>query len=644
MPDKDMLMQGFQMGPWFVLPERGLLRLDDEETHLEPLVMDVLVALAECQGDVLSNDQLIDAAWGGRAVTDDVIVRCIAVLRRNLGDKARDPEYIENIPRRGYRLKMPITVEQDDAPPVDESAADPGPKPGYYWPLVAGFAAVVVIAFFALSGRNDNEPQSDDIRSLAVFPLDCAEEDRFVCYSFIDELMSQLLQAGDANNFKVVRSRDSFPDDPSQKTVADELDVDGVFVGSLKRSGNDIRISAEILNRRNGFVEWSNTYDGSLDEVIIIRSELVGETVARLIGEKAKLLEAVRLPQSSEALDAYSQGQYELSTRSAASIGKAIEWFEKTVELDPDFGMAYVRLAYAYMLLPEYDTEVSQTLMYEKALSSADAGVNKDPGVTGPAQTVYGFIYHKRGQWTRATRAHLQAISASTVYPISHQLYSRLLASVGRLDASLAEARKAHEIEPQQAVQISRLAIAYFWLDDMENAGVYFRRSDAHKEYEAPVHDLAYSLFHIRNGDYDKAANEATIGLKKYVADLDSSWVAPVFEGMQNPEKYDEAHDIVEKLSASGQLPANAEISLWVLLGDGDRAMAIAKQLEDAGEIFEAELMFIPQFAILREHPDFPALLDAIGLTEYWSDNGCEWQSDHVVCEEDRDAVMLSSD
>ena len=83
MPDKDKLMQGFQMGPWFVLPERGLLRLDDEETHLEPLVMDVLVALAECQGDVLSNDQLIDAAWGGRAVTDDVIVRCIAVLRRN---------------------------------------------------------------------------------------------------------------------------------------------------------------------------------------------------------------------------------------------------------------------------------------------------------------------------------------------------------------------------------------------------------------------------------------------------------------------------------------------------------------------------------------------------------------------------------
>jgi tetratricopeptide (TPR) repeat protein len=294
------------------------------------------------------------------------------------------------------------------------------------------------------------------------------------------------------------------------------------------------------------------------------------------------------------------------------------------------------------MLLPEYDDVVSKTLMYEKALSSADAGVKKDPGVTGPAQTVYGFIYHKRGQWTRATEAHLRAINANTVYPISHQLYSRLLASVGRLDEALIEARKAHEIEPQQAAQISRLAITYLWVDDLENAETYFVQSDAHLEYKAPVHDLAYSLFHIRNGDYDKAESEAIIGLEKYGSD--SSWVAPVYEGMRNPDKRDEALAIVEQIAAGNDLIAKVEISLWVLLGDADRAMEVARRMEDSGEIFEAELLFIPQFSILREHPDFPLLLDAIGLTEYWSDNGCEWQSDHVVCEEDRDAVMLSSD
>lgn len=641
MPDKETLMRGFQMGPWKVLPERGLLSLDGEEKRIEPLVMDVLVALAAQAGDVLSNDDLIEAAWGGRAVTDDVIVRCIAVLRRNLGDQARAPEYIENIPRRGYRLKMPIQLESAMSP---EGIADERlkSKAAYYGPLIAGFVAIVLIYFFAFILPPDEPVHDGELRSLAVFPLACAEQDKTVCYSFSEELVSQLLQAQEANDLKVVRSRAAFPDDPRVQTVADELDVDGMFLGSLSRAGDDIHINVEIHDRRNGFVIWSKTYDGLSANLITLLSDIVDDAVAILIGERAKLLEADSRPNSIAALDSYSSGQYELSARSAESIANAIKLFEKTTALDPEFGPAYVRLAYAYMLLPEYDMAASSTLMYEKALSSADAGVKRDPAMAGPAQTVYGFIYHKRGQWTRATEAHLQAINSKTVYPISHQLYSRLLASVGRLDASLTEARKAHEIEPQQAVQISRLAIAYFWLDDMENAARYFSRSDAHAEYEAPVHDLAFSLFNIRSGNFGRAVSEAEIGLEKYGED--SSWVAPVFEGMHNPEMYDRAIEIVRQLSDGDQLAPRIEISLWALLGEGDRAMAVARRLEEFGEVFEAELMFIPQFSVVREHPDFPALLDAIGLSDYWRDNDCEWQSDHVVCEGDLQQAALPSE
>jgi hypothetical protein len=72
--------------------------------------------------------------------------------------------------------------------------------------------------------------------------------------------------------------------------------------------------------------------------------------------------------------------------------------------------------------------------------------------------------------------------------------------------------------------------------------------------------------------------------------------------------------------------------------------MNVARRLQTSGEVFEAELMFIPQFAVLREHPDFPELLDSIGLTEYWRENGCEWQSDRVVCEADNDPVVVSSE
>jgi len=631
--DTERLMQGFRMGPWSVLPKRGLIRNGDEERHLEPKVMNVLVALARRQGDVVSNDQIVEDAWDGRPVTDDVIIRCIAAIRKNLDDNARSPEYIENIPRRGYRLKVAITCDEEPEEETGESAdSQPieNPRPAYYLPLLAGFVAVVIIAAIVILDRPGSLQDSDGLNSLAVFPLECADADTILCYGVTEELIDRLLQAKGIDNLKVVRSRNPYPVDSSAESVAADLAVDGIFIGKLAHDGDNVWINARIESRLDGSVFWSRTIDGNIDDMPGIRAMLADDVVESLIGESAKLLEADSRPGTFEALDAYMTGQYEFSIRSALSIRKSIAMFEKTIELDEDFGPAYVWLAYAYALLPEYTPE-SSTLMYEKALLIADKGVAIDPRVTGPAQTVYGFIYHKRGQWTRATMAHLQAINAATVYPISHQLHSRLLASVGRLDASLEAARQAREIDPQQAVLISRLAIAYFWLDELDLAEKYFKRSDAHMEYEAAIHDLAYALFFIRKGDYDRAANEAIAGLEKY--GLDTSWVRPVFEGIHNPDKYDDAYRRVLQLSENGSVSANIEVTLWALLGDGDRAMAVARKLEDSGEIFEAELMFIPQLSVLREHPEFPALLDSIGLTEYWASIGCEWQGGQVVCE-----------
>ena len=106
------LKKGFELGPWQVLPDRGLLRDGEEEQHVEPLPMDVLVVLASHPGEVVSPDLLIDEVWDGRPVTDEVITRCISVLRRSLGDDARNPTYIETVQKRGYRLKMPVKVKR----------------------------------------------------------------------------------------------------------------------------------------------------------------------------------------------------------------------------------------------------------------------------------------------------------------------------------------------------------------------------------------------------------------------------------------------------------------------------------------------------------------------------------------------------
>ena len=115
------LQRGFELGPWTVIPERDLLRQGEVEKHLEPMVMDVLVVLASRRGGVVTKDQLVAAVWDGRATSNEAIAAKIANLRHKLGDDSRNPEYVETVQKRGYRLKMP--VELPDAPEPEQRGA-----------------------------------------------------------------------------------------------------------------------------------------------------------------------------------------------------------------------------------------------------------------------------------------------------------------------------------------------------------------------------------------------------------------------------------------------------------------------------------------------------------------------------------------
>jgi hypothetical protein len=194
----------------------------------------------------------------------------------------------------------------------------------------------------------------------------------------------------------------------------------------------------------------------------------------------------------------------------------------------------------------------------------------------------------------------------------------------------------ARQRDPQSAVLISRLAIANFWVGNLEAADSLFAR--AHRmDLQAPIQDLAYALFRIRQGRIGDARQLAKDGLAKYGTDF--SWVDPVFDGIEDTALRPSARDLVLSMSDSGVLPARVEITLWALLEDGDRAIQVARRLELEGELFEAELLFIPQFRVLREHPGFPDLLEATGLSAYWQSVGCRWENDGVVCEKAGDHI-----
>ncbi len=147
------------------------------------------------------------------------------------------------------------------------------------------------------------------------------------------------------------------------------------------------------------------------------------------------------------------------------------------------------------------------------------------------------------------------------------------------------------------------------------------------------IHKLAHTLFLMREQRIEEARQKAKEALESY--SQPTGWVDAVFDGFLNPshtESLDKTVAYISAAAASGALPTNIELVLWALLGQGDKAMAAAWALHESGEFFEIEIIYLDEFKVLREHEEFPELLQALGLTDYWSKIGCRWHNDQVLC------------
>ena len=185
-------------------------------------------------------------------------------------------------------------------------------------------------------------------------------------------------------------------------------------------------------------------------------------------------------------------------------------------------------------------------------------------------------------------------------------------------------------MDREEQVLNSRLAIAHFWKNEMEEARQYYDIANAMHE-GAPVHRLSYALFLIRDGRIDEAREEVRRAMTLYK--IDTTWVDPVFDELVRSPTAESMLVVLDEYSARNVIPAGVLVTFWVLAGQADRAMEIAWNLVDDPNYFEMEAIYLDEFRILRQHEDFPRLLDELGLTEYWRSVGCNWENDALNCD-----------
>ena len=289
------LRQGFRLADCAVWPEQGLIMGPDGPEHVEPKVMEVLLYLANHPGRVVPRKELIRGVWGENVVTDEVLSRCISLLRQHLDDDPRDPSFVQTIPKRGYQLIVPVIP----ARPNRNLAGLLG-----YSALAVVLTAAVTYALHTagvlpqLSGMSAPPPEQTspasadqapelELSSVAVLPfanLGGEGDDDY----FTDGLSEELIIAlSKVDGLRVAARRSSFAFKDSQedvRVIGEKLEVDAVLEGTVRKEGAQIRITAQLIDTSNGYQVWSQSYDGAMKDVFAVQGAIAEAITESLVG------------------------------------------------------------------------------------------------------------------------------------------------------------------------------------------------------------------------------------------------------------------------------------------------------------------------------------------------------------------------
>jgi TolB-like protein/DNA-binding winged helix-turn-helix (wHTH) protein len=447
----DELSSGFRLKEWEIWPLRNLLNGPDGEQHIEPKAMQVLVALASEPGEVVTREFLLEKVWPDTYSGEVSLTRCISQLRRCFSDDRGNSQFIETIPKVGYRLVAPVE------PFVKTSPRKP------LQPITWVTAAIVVLFLgvsYLVYDRLVLEPERHSVtvraydpaeNSIAVLPFDnmsADPEQEYFSDGISEEILNLLAQI---ESLKVIARTSSFSfkgKDVDIATMAGQMNVRYILEGSVRRSGSRVRITAQLIDAKDSSNLWSEAYDRdySAENLIEVQSEIARAITGRLrmtlTGDDEERL--VRVPtQNTEAYAAYLLGRERLKNRKVAELAVAVEQFSLAIELDPQFAATYAGLADACGLYDSHSGGQSNELcpsslagreqLARKALEldpeSAEAWIS-----LGTSMMELGARMHRTWTYTQP-RVHVKLNEAHAAFERGLELNPTLSEASGRWES-----------------------------------------------------------------------------------------------------------------------------------------------------------------------------------------------------------------
>jgi TolB-like protein/DNA-binding winged helix-turn-helix (wHTH) protein/Flp pilus assembly protein TadD len=464
-----------QIGEWTVHPDLDCIWRGTETQKLEPRAMRLLMCLANSAGEVVSIDRLLTEVWAGVVVGSASVYEAVSQLRKILGDVEAKPTYIATVPRKGYRLVAPVqlgTASETAEPAVMQRKTA---MPRRVW-VAAGTLVVLALAaaYFlgdkqTLSKHTTSEVETPSVvvsdKSIAVLPfVDMSEkkDQEYFADGMAEEIINLLVKIPE---LRVISRTSSFQfkgktEDP--RIVRTRLGVAYVLEGSVRKSGDRLRVTAQLIDSRNGTNVWSETYDQELSDILKMQDEIAIALVRELKIEVSPLqgLEARPALRNTEAYALYLRGLHDTDPNDQQGFEQARSEFQRALDLDPTFAEAAGMLAstYAWGASIGY---IPPGVGFEQARGFADHAIKLDPN-NPIAYSVLGDIHNTFDwDWTAADRDLKRTLALAPNNPIALQIASRHYLTMGRWDDALNLATASVALDPLDAG-------GYYWLSTVQ--------------------------------------------------------------------------------------------------------------------------------------------------------------------------------
>ncbi|MBV9569745.1 MAG: winged helix-turn-helix domain-containing protein [Alphaproteobacteria bacterium] len=454
----------FLLGGLRIHPSTCEVAAGDRREIVQPRAMQVLVALARGNGAVVSRDQLIQLCWEGRVIGEDAINRAIAKVRA-VADLTDPPAFeVETIPRVGFRLKVSPTAEAASDPasrPLIPAGADEKPSVAANWirsraavMLAVALATTIIAALFFWQRNPISQQQlarKPAEASIAVLPFVNMSGDPAKDYfsdGFSEELLNDL---ANTPQLRVAARTSSFAFKGKRADIRDiarKLNVRMVLEGSVRESGNHIRITAQLIDAGSGFHVWSQAYDRDLGDMLRVQDEISRSIAAALSLRLASAEGNATIARiKPDAYRKFLQGKFYFDRRTDPDNRLAIGLLREATALQPDFAEAQAMLAYAYLQSLRARLASPPRQEFERLQSSLQTALRLDPeNVT--ALYVSLHLSLQRQEWNAAGEFVRRLSSVSPAHPLTARARGFYHAALGFPDRALASWELATRLDP----------------------------------------------------------------------------------------------------------------------------------------------------------------------------------------------------